>query len=701
MTHAARLLLLLPLLLIGCTGCTVYGPEGEVDGCVTCHGGAEEPRDLDGDGRPDVGIEQAHREANFTAGRCSVCHGGDATATKIEEAHVPIPADWAEIRGIEGRPPAPDGFIRDFAPNQLDRIDRDYLQFINPGDMRVLDRTCGSAGCHEDKAATLASSVMTTNIGHYWPTLYLSGRQMDRTPHHGSFPVEDPDCDPEDETTVCELVTLEPPNAEEMAAAFADGVPEESDLLEITYRHYLSKNCGTCHQAGFPRNNSPGLFRSTGCTACHMIYGEDGLYEGGDPTLDRAAPVHPKQHIITTAIPSEQCATCHFQGGRIGLLYRGIREGGFNSANTPPNAEHIQKSLYGHAAGYYITDEDTTNDIDETPPDIHYQRGMECGDCHVGRDVHGDGRIYRSSKHQVSIRCEDCHGTVRAAVAEDAEGRFMTQEGTELTHVRREANGDVVLRGLVSGRDHVMPQIADLLAEGGSASQRMHAAMAPDENGWSHTDSLTCDTCHTKYMQICIGCHVSLDLRINQIDFQTGLSTPGMTGGSRTSYTLDHVLLGTGRDGKVQSVSASQQVQVAVLGSERFGTENGEVLHGRKLDEGTEDERLRGRFRHAQGSQANIGFAPFVQHTTTDDAKRCDACHRRDESAEEMARVRGVYGFGTGEFMLEGDEGEFVDGLQFLAEDGTPLTTWAHPGTGPVSEERRGRALGVVLPPPE
>jgi hypothetical protein len=428
-----------------------------------------------------------------------------------------------------------------------------------------------------------------------------------------------------------------------------------------------------------------------------MIYGEDGLYTGGDPTIPRGTPVHPSKHTITVAIPSEQCATCHFQGGRIGLLYRGIREGGFNEANTPPNAARIMRSLYGHAAGYYITDEDTTNDIDETPPDIHYQRGMECADCHLGRDVHGDGKIYRSSKYQVSIRCEDCHGTVREAITEDAGGGFSTREGTRLTHMRRIDNGDVVLRGFVSGRDHVVSQVVQLLAPGGGGSDRMRESMAPNGDGWSHTDALTCDTCHTNHMQMCIGCHVSLDLRLNQIDFQTGRSSPGLTRGSRTTYTLDHLLLGTGRDGKVQSVAPSQQVQMAVLGSERFGTEDGEVLHGARLPDGEGGTRVVGKFRHAQGSQANHGFAPFVQHTTTSNAKRCDACHRRDDSAEERTRVRGVYGFGTGEFMIQGHEGELVDGLQFLAEDGTQLTTWAHPGSGPVEETIRNRALGVVL----
>ena len=62
----------------------------------------------------------------------------------------------------------------------------------------------------------------------------------------------------------------------------------------------------------------------------------------------------------------------------------------------------------------------TLNLIDETPPDLHVSAGMACADCHVGGDVHGDGNLYSSERYQVGIRCEDCHGTVRAEVREDA-----------------------------------------------------------------------------------------------------------------------------------------------------------------------------------------------------------------------------------------------------------------------------------------
>jgi len=38
-----------------------------------------------------------------------------------------------------------------------------------------------------------------------------------------------------------------------------------------------------------------------------------------------------------------------------------------------------------------------------------------------------------------------------------------------------------------------------------------------------------------------------------------------------------------------------------------------------------------------------------------------------------------------------------VDALQFLDKEGTPLTTWVHEGTGPLSPEVRARAIGVIL----
>ena len=624
--------------------------------------------------------------------KCTACHGGDGTSTDQETAHVAIPANWASIRA--NLPPAPEGFIKDFAPDQLDALDPSYLKFINPGDLRVAGETCGT--CHEGHVDTVPNSVMATNAGHYWPTLLLAGVQDDRDAHVGSIAALDPDCDPVlNPGTVCELETLVPADHPEVEAIFADGVPDDDTLKELAYRSYLSKNCNTCHQAGYPRNNSAGLYRSSGCSSCHVVYDKLGDYQGDDPTIRRGSPVHPKRHEITTAIPAEQCATCHFQGGRIGLLFRGIREGGFNAALTPPNAETIDETLYGHAPGYYITDEDTTNSVDETPPDAHFAAGMHCVDCHVGRDVHGDGRIYSSSKGQVTLRCEDCHGDARAPARPDDDGVFRSYKGNELKQLAfRE--GQVVLAGRLSGRSHVVPQPAEILASG-SPSDAMIRAMAPDGKDWSHTDSLTCDTCHTSHVQYCIGCHVSMDLRLDQTDYQTGTETPGLTRGGRSTFSLEHLLLGTAPDGRVQTVHPSQQLQLTIVGSADYNTGDGELLWGGLVDNGDAGIQQRGEFREAHGFASNNGFAPLFQHTTTANARRCQECHRSADTPEELARVRGIYGFGTGEFMLQGADGVMVDGLQFLDEQGNDTTTWHHPNTGPVSADRRQRALDVIV----
>lgn len=640
-------------------------------GCMSCH----------------QGIEQAH--GPIPADECVVCHGGDATVASKDAAHVPVPDNWEQVRGT-GLPPAPHGFIRDFAPDQLDQIDPAYLRFINPGDIRVVDQTCGL--CHPDQVSTMPTSIMVTNAGHYYPTLFLAGIQDDRLAHVGSYGAEDPDCDPSVPGTVCSLSPLQPAGADVIADVIATG--DAAELEKLAYEHYLAKNCNTCHQAGYPRNNSPALYRSSGCTSCHMVYDKLGTYTGGDPTIPKGRPVHPSRHEITTAIPAEQCATCHFQGGRIGLTFRGIREGGFGSGQIPPNAVPIMDTLYGHSPGYYFTDEDSTNDIDETPPDLHYAAGMHCVDCHVGSDVHGDGRIYSSSKQQVDLRCEDCHGTVRDPIEPDSEGVFRTSSGRPLPQLSMASDGSVVLTGRVDGAEHPVTQVAQSLADGGGASAAMHAAMAPDGAGWSHTDSLTCDTCHTAWAQQCIGCHVTYDLRLDQVDYQTGTSSPGLTQGSRDRFSYD-VLLGTAPDGRVQGVMASQQVQMTVVGSSLYGAQDGEILQG---GENADGSRIVGEFRHRDGLEANNGFAPFFSHTTTRQPRDCDTCHRRDDSDAELARVRGVYGFGTGEFMLEAPNADPVDGLQFLAEDGTSLTTWVHEGTGPVAPDVRQRALDVVLP---
>jgi hypothetical protein len=659
------------LLTAACNGKPDPEPTwtGEGDACLSCH----------------EGVEPIHPDP-VDANDCSACHGGNDLALTKEEAHVQPPANYAEIRG-DSLPPAPVGYIKDFAPDQLDRMPVDYVRFINPGDTRAAAQSCGTAGCHADKVDAVEKSIMTTNAGHYMPTLFLAGFS-DRDAIYGSSALVDEDCAGTElaEGQVCELQPLPPPDRSVYDEALEAG--DFRTLERVSYEHYLAKSCDTCHAAGYGDNNAAHKYRSTGCTSCHMVYGKNGFYEGEDPTIPSATASYPLEHKITSQIPTEQCATCHFQGGRIGLLYRGIREAGF-SGQLPENATAWEPGAYGKADPYfYLSDEDNTNDVDETPPDVHYEAGMHCADCHVGSDVHGDGNIYSTSKQQVDLRCEDCHGTMRDNIAADAEGVFRTANGRPLPQL--EARGDSVVLMGIDGKEHPVTQVTTRLEELGPNSTMAHS-MGIDENGFTHTDALTCDTCHTSYNEQCIGCHVSMDMRFTQRDAQTGLKSDGLVRGSRETYSLVHTLLGTAPDGRLQSVMASQQVQMAIT------HDDGETIFG---GDHPDVDKTVGIFRETPGSSLNNGFHVFFQHTTArlpSFTRNCETCHPADDSEAELRRVMGVYGFGTGEFMLETPGGGFTDALQFLDEDGNPTTEWVHNHTGPASEDRRTRAMSVIL----
>ena len=77
-------------------------------------------------------------------------------------------------------------------------------------------------------------------------------------------------------------------------------------------------------------NDHPGDYRSSGCTACHVVYANDrspfhsgpfasaghlGRTQTSDPTIPRDESGHPLKHQFTLSIPSSQCMTCHMHPG--------------------------------------------------------------------------------------------------------------------------------------------------------------------------------------------------------------------------------------------------------------------------------------------------------------------------------------------------------------------------------------------------
>ena len=93
----------------------------------------------------------------------------------------------------------------------------------------------------------------------------------------------------------------------------------------------LAENAASRSCPFFPgTNDHPGDYRSSGCSACHVIYANDrdpahsgpyapfghrGFSASIDPTIPKNESGHPIRHAFTRAIPSSQCMICHVHPG--------------------------------------------------------------------------------------------------------------------------------------------------------------------------------------------------------------------------------------------------------------------------------------------------------------------------------------------------------------------------------------------------
>src|ERR1035438_8382403 len=144
-------------------------------GCVSCHN----PTDS----------ATMHTTGTVRLG-CTDCHGGNAQISLLagvaqdspqyrevtKQAH-PRPR-FAENARTSGNP------VR--AYTQWLKEDRDYIKFVNPGDLRVAQQTCGRSGCHTAEVQRVRTSMMTVKlIDHQRSQLRPVSLQMIQHAGHG------------------------------------------------------------------------------------------------------------------------------------------------------------------------------------------------------------------------------------------------------------------------------------------------------------------------------------------------------------------------------------------------------------------------------------------------------------------------------------------------------------------------------------
>lgn len=527
--------------------------------CIDCH----------------AGIENAH--ASYPLG-CTHCHTGDPQARGKETAHV--------------QPQAP--LPRDATTLPIDYFDSAYLQFQNPSNLRVVRSTCGRTGmavaCHASYVEDLMKSMMATTAGHLMGGGYQSGILPDRTAQWANFPTTDDDGNVP---------------AERGALASLVRVPDETPFLSLPLtsyqRHYADvprKICTRCHlwSRGSAMRGTPGMegnYRSEGCAACHMPYTNAALSESSDATVDKTEPGHPRLHQITRRIPTDQCTHCHIRGARIGLSFRGLGQTPPGTATGPNYPGLTPEKIHG---SYQVQNPEVN------PPDIHYEQGLECIDCHVRREIMGDGNIYGHMHQTVEIRCESCHGTPTAY------GSMQTALGTPLSQLRWE-NGQMLLRAKLDGVDHVVKQVKDIVDPAHPffnplAAQAMNADHLKEQGG------VECYTCHSAWQPNCYGCHFKRDLSQSALDMLSGTQTPGKPAtDDRYFISFKSFQMGHNPRGKASPYLPGCQVLATVVDA------NGqEILH--------QEPPV------TAAGLSGLAMNPKHTHTIRRTARYCVECHR-------------------------------------------------------------------------
>jgi hypothetical protein len=312
-------------------------------GCLTCHAKIEN--------------KNMHMSTAVKLG-CADCHGGNAEATTIKAGHIKpqYPDKW----------PSSANPVRSYT--LLNKEKPEFIKFVNPGDLRVADEACGP--CHAKDVLNVKKSMMTTSALLWGGAAYNNGIVSIKNYILGESYSRD--------GVQQRINTVPAPTEEEMKKGVLPflvplprweitqpgdyfrsferggkvfrgnpseiGVPNPFEepgkpdnklsdrgkgtqlLISSPVLNIHKTRLNDPHLSFLGTNDHPGDYRSSGCSACHVVYANDrspvhsgpyaqygnqGLSQTADTTISKTEPGHPLQHQFTLSIPSSQCMVCH------------------------------------------------------------------------------------------------------------------------------------------------------------------------------------------------------------------------------------------------------------------------------------------------------------------------------------------------------------------------------------------------------
>ncbi len=642
--------------------------------CMSCHKGIENIRSKNSGMMKQI---KALGSAVGDPAGCTICHGGNVKATTKKLAH----------KGAPNQPGGLEAFVRD------------------PGSFWIMDKTCGL--CHADTVANMKKALMATEAGKIQGNLHTWGSEDTQKVKFGDYSIKDKDGKtpawgtntykkymlammnkfPDEFPTKLKQLPLPPQSSKDLTNK------SEKEIAYHAAITYQRSDCQRCH-IGVRGRQGRGDWRGMGCSACHIPYGNEGIYEGNDPTINKKEHGHmlvheiqatrdakvyvPSTGVTFSGIHPETCNSCHNRGKRIGVSYMGMMEEPYSSPLMPGGKAQTKThgKRYIHLAS-----------------DVHFKAGMTCQDCHTSIDMHGDGTIFGTTLAQVEIECSDCHGTTKkypwelrigygeknlakppkgprglaktlpeymkkGTVYNPKGGYLLSTRGNPLGNIVKEKGSNTVIAHLASGKDLIVPILKTKQINHSFKSKNAEVAMNDIP---AHMSKMECYSCHSSWAPQCYGCHVKVDYSKSKsnIDWiasgsthfkngETSESTLGAKGkrqmgkASETrSYTeWENPILGINGEGLVTPIMPGCQVTFTVIGP------NGKTLILNK------QARV-----HDNGHIVDaIDMSPVQPHTTTAKARTCESCHASQKAL----------GYGEKDAMINQDKDVRID-LQDLA----------------------------------
>ncbi len=643
---------------------TKTAPSGKT-GCLACHEGIEDIRDRNS---PMMLQIKAMGSANGDAEGCVVCHGGNPAGKDYETAH----------KG---------------APEGLKNANGPMTYYPDPGSVWIADRTCGQ--CHVGYPYRVERSLMNTEAGKIQGNLHTWGIaevQNHKVPW-GNYDVKDTDgqvpqvgsdeykaymyamINAHGDQFPTELTQVPLPSVEE--------IENDPKLAGFTYQR---QQCQRCH-VGIKGREKRGDYRGMGCSSCHIPYGNEGYYEGKDPTINKEEKGHMLTHKIQatrktkvkhgdveySGIPVETCNSCHNRGKRIGVTYQGLMEFPYGS---PYNASGDKQPKL-HTKNYLFISDDLHHQIQSRPENP--QGGLLCQDCHTTIDMHGDGNIFGTTLAQVEIECQDCHGTTDkfpwelplgyseefakdlaptergltndllaetaafATTYDKREGYLKTTRGNPFGNVVKD--GGKVIMHSATGNDFEVPLLKQLKIDNAWKSPNAMVAMNSVKK---HNDSLECYACHASWVPQCYGCHVQVNYGKDKdgnpyqdTDWLAGGSIRDESGQTAESPLGTHGLKAPGKVFETRSYLRWEEPVLGINGEGRVTPlmpgcqivytvfdRNNKVVALNQLGKSEDEKAELGQERTPDA----IDMAPVQPHSAQRKARTCESCHNNPKA---------------------------------------------------------------------